>query len=216
MKKWMGLAVIFLLVSAAVLYFFVFTKKDEEKPAEQENAAVSTVSKHSEAFNLSVENLLNAYYAMNEGFVNWDTAAVKKNSLAFKNTLDSFKLDDLHTDSANLESVQRSLSAVKSETIAIVEDDKLDEQRGSLNILSQALYDFINKIKYDRAKIYYQECPMAFDDVNPGNWLSAQKEIRNPYLGTLHPKYKSGMLKCGSTKEVINYTGIASEEKQTH
>jgi hypothetical protein len=24
------------------------------------------------------------------------------------------------------------------------------------------------------------------------------------------------MLKCGSTKEIINYTGIASEEKQTH
>ena len=181
----MGLAVIFLLVSAAVLYFFVFTKKNEEKPAGEENAPVSTVSKHSEAFNLSVENLLNAYYAMNEGFVNWDTAAVKKNSLAFRNTLDSFKLDALKPDSANLESVERSLNAVKSETIAIVEDNKLDEQRGSLNILSQALYDFINKIKYDRAKIYYQECPMAFDDVNPGNWLSAQKEIRNPYLGTL-------------------------------
>jgi competence protein ComGC len=213
MKKWMGLVVIFLLVSAAVLYFFVFTKKKEEKPVEQENAAVSTVSKQSEAFNLSVENLLNAYYAMNEGFVNWDTAAVKKNSLAFKNTLDSFKLNDLKIDSASLESVERSLNAVKSETAAIVEDDKLDEQRGSLNILSQALYDFISKIKYDRSKIYYQECPMAFDDVNPGNWLSAQKEIRNPYLGTSHPKYKSGMLKCGSTKEVINYTGNVSAEK---
>ena len=216
MKKWMGLAVIFLLVSAAVLYFFVFNKESEEKKVVDVNSPVRTVSKQSEAFNLSVENLLNAYYAMNEGFVNWDTVAVKKNSLAFKNTLDSFKLDELKTDSANLESAERSLNAVKSETIAIVEDDKLDEQRGSLNILSQALYDFINKIKYDRAKIYYQECPMAFDDVKSGNWLSAQKEIRNPYLGTSHPKYKSGMLKCGSTKETINYTGIASDEKQTH
>jgi len=212
----MGLAVIFLLVSAAVLYFFVFNKESEEKKVVDVNSPVRTVSKQSEAFNLSVENLLNAYYAMNEGFVNWDTVAVKKNSLAFKNTLDSFKLDELKTDSANLESAERSLNAVKSETIAIVEDDKLDEQRGSLNILSQALYDFINKIKYDRAKIYYQECPMAFDDVKSGNWLSAQKEIRNPYLGTSHPKYKSGMLKCGSTKETINYTGIASDEKQTH
>jgi len=202
----MGLAVIFLLVSAAVLYFFVFNKKSEEKTVVDENTSASTVS----------ENLLNAYYAMNEGFVNWDTAAVKKNSIAFKNALDSFKLDELKTDTANLESAKRSLNAVKSETRAIVEDDKLDEQRGSLNILSQALYDFINKIKYDRAKIYYQECPMAFNDVNSGNWLSAQKEIRNPYLGTSHPKYKSGMLKCGSTKETINYTGIASDEKQTH
>lgn len=201
----MGFAVLFLVISVAVLYFFVFNKKKEQKPEEQISQVV-TSGKQSDAFNLSVEKMLNAYYAMSESFVNWDTAAVKKNAFVFKTSLDEFKIDEFKTDSLNTESVTRSLNAIKSETEAIVDDNILQEQRGSLNVLSQALYGLLNKIKYDRAKIYYQECPMAFNDVNSGNWLSAQKEIRNPYLGTLHPKYKSGMLKCGSTKETINYT----------
>jgi len=217
MKKWVGLAVLFLLISAAVLYFFVFNKKKDKKPADQENSSViSSVSKQNEAFNLSVENMLTAYYAMNEGFVNWDTAAVRKQAANFENTIDSFKVSELKTDSVNLESVERSVNAIKAESKAIAEDNNLADQRGSLNILSQALFGLLKQVKYDRSKIYFQECPMAFDDVNPGNWLSAQKEIRNPYMGTSHPKYKSGMIKCGSTKEVINYTGNVSVEKDSH
>lgn len=202
----MGFAVLVLLISVSVLYFFVFSKNKNEKQTEAGDLPVTSLSKQSETFNLSVENMLNAYYAMSESFINWDTAAVKKNATLFKTSLDDIQIDEFKADSVNIESVTRSINAIKSETEAITDDTVLQEQRGSLNVLSQALFGFLNSIQYDRAKIYYQECPMAFDDVNSGNWLSAQKEIRNPYLGTSHPKYKSGMLKCGSTKEIINFT----------
>jgi hypothetical protein len=60
-------------------------------------------------------------------------------------------------------------------------------------------------IRYDESKIYLQECPMAFHDTAHGIWLSSKAEIRNPYLGLHHPKYKSGMLKCGETKDTLNF-----------
>ena len=193
-----------------VLWLFVLivsacsNKKKTETSDTNEQSAAVIASKHSEAFNKSVESFMNAYYAMIEGFVNWDTTVIKKESASFRTALDSFKIDELKKDTLTYVEAQRVWSAVKAETDAIAEDNNLDEQRGSLNVLSQSLFDLLNKIHYDHSKIYYQECPMAFNDENPGNWLSAASAIRNPYLGTSHPKYKSGMLKCGSTKDSVN------------
>jgi predicted oxidoreductase (fatty acid repression mutant protein) len=207
MKKGVAVLGLLLVASAAVLYFFVFNKNKDEKTGNtgEQKAAAAVVSKHSEAFNQSVENFMNAYYTMIEGFVNWDTAIVRKESASFKVALDSFKVDELKTDSLIYTDAKRIWNAVKAETAAIVEDNELSEQRGSLNILSQALYDLLNKVQYDKAKVYYQECPMAFNDVEKGNWLSPKSAIRNPYLGTSHPKYHSGMLKCGGTKDSVNF-----------
>jgi hypothetical protein len=71
--------------------------------------------------------------------------------------------------------------------------------------MSKLLFEFLNTARYDVAKIYFQECPMAFDDVNPGNWISPTEDVRNPYLGTKHPKYKSGMLECGGPIDTLNF-----------
>ena len=180
-------------------------KNTEGSADNGQNSSQPVTSKHSEAFNNSVSNFLTAYYSMIEGFVNWDTAVVKKESASFKTALDSFKVDELKTDSVLYADATRIWNVAKAETQAIVGDNDLAEQRGSLNILSQALYDLLNKIQYDKAKVYYQECPMAFNDENIGNWLSSQSAIRNPYLGTSHPKYHSGMLKCGDTKDSVNF-----------
>ena len=207
MKKSVAFLGVLLLASAAVLYFFVFNKKKDEKTGnpDEQKAADVVISKHSEAFNQSVENFMNAYYTMIEGFVNWDTAVVRKESAAFKTALDDFKVDELKPDSLLYTDATRIWNAVKAETAAIAGDNELSEQRGSLNILSQALYDLLNKVQYDKAKVYYQECPMAFNDVETGNWLSPKSAVRNPYLGTSHPKYHSGMLKCGDTKDSVNF-----------
>jgi hypothetical protein len=46
---------------------------------------------------------------------------------------------------------------------------------------------------------------MAFNDTETAQWLSKTEDIRNPYLGLHHPKYKSGMLECGEVKDSIDY-----------
>jgi hypothetical protein len=46
---------------------------------------------------------------------------------------------------------------------------------------------------------------MAFDDNIPGYWLSPDQNVRNPYLGTLHPVHGSKMLHCGKPKDSIDF-----------
>ena len=136
MKKGVALLRLLLLASVAILYFFVFNKKKpSEAPDPVRQNSLSVTSKHSEAFNKSVDNFMNAYYAMIEGFVNWDTGVVKKGSVSFKTALDSFKIDELKKDTLTYEEAERVWNAIKAETVAIAEDNNLDEQRGSLNIL---------------------------------------------------------------------------------
>jgi hypothetical protein len=50
---------------------------------------------------------------------------------------------------------------------------------------------------------------MAFNDNEAAIWLSKTPQIRNPYLGLHHPRYKSGMIDCGETKDSLRF-GVAS------
>ena len=62
---------------------------------------------------------------------------------------------------------------------------------------------FFKTLGYEGKKIYWQNCPMAFGDDKPANWLSTSTEINNPYLGMHHPEFKSSMLHCGETMDSI-------------
>ena len=74
-------------------------------------------------------------------------------------------------------------------------------------MLSQQLFDLLRIVKYDAAKVYYQECPMALNDYGTSAfWLStdaADDKRRNPYLGLHDPKYGKAMLICGNTRDSI-------------
>jgi hypothetical protein len=63
----------------------------------------------------------------------------------------------------------------------------------------------LTAVKYDRAELYWQECPMAFGEDRPGNWISKTKDVRNPYLGTKDPQYGNKMLNCGAPKYTIKF-----------
>lgn len=167
-----------------------------------------TVSKHSETFNKSVAFLLDAYYGMTEGFVNWDTSVVNKYSAELKTALDNLNLDELQKDSVIYLTALEPLANAKSETNNILQNASLDKKRESLNNLSDNLRNLLVTVRYDQDKIYWQECPMAFNDEIPGFWLSRTDAVRNPYLGTMHPKYKSGMLECGGPKDTINFMPV--------
>ena len=44
---------------------------------------------------------------------------------------------------------------------------------------------------------------MAFGEGQEANWISNSAAIVNPYLGKVHPIYKSTMLGCGEVKDSI-------------
>jgi Cu(I)/Ag(I) efflux system membrane fusion protein len=77
----------------------------------------------------------------------------------------------------------------------ISESVELAVQRKAFEDLSKAFIYWLGHFKIDFDTIYLQYCPMAFDFAG-ADWISTQKEIRNPYFG-------DEMLKCGSVEEVF-------------
>jgi hypothetical protein len=195
-------------VIPVALFILVSCNNAEQKPAGQKIA-----SQHTAGFNSSFDAMMSDYYALSEGFVNWDSNAVNARAAALQKSLNSLALDDLKKDSAAYltakEAVKNTLASV--EEIGKAAD--MTAKRRSFNALSQNIYDLLRAVKYDEKKLYLQECPMAFNDVEPGLWLTDKgaDAIRNPYLGLKHPKYGDAMLECGSNKAIVDFI---KEEKQ--
>ncbi|WP_108422706.1 efflux RND transporter periplasmic adaptor subunit [Flagellimonas amoyensis] len=79
---------------------------------------------------------------------------------------------------------------------ALSKEKVLVGQREKFVLLSEQMIEIGNQMQGMGQTIYVQKCPMA--NKNEGaNWLSLEKEIRNPYYG-------EDMLTCGSIVHVIN------------
>jgi Protein of unknown function (DUF3347) len=204
MKKFFLILLVLILALAGYVWFTYFSggKKQPKGP----KPVPMAVSKHSDVFNQSVQLVLDAYYSVSEGLVNWDTAIVSQTGTALKTALDSLKIDELKADTTGIyESALDPLANAKTAAASLQTGATLDEKRQAFNSLSENLRLLFIIVKYDREKIYWQECPMAFGDDAAGNWLSKTEAVRNPYLGTKHPKYKDSMLECGGPKDTINF-----------
>ncbi len=193
-----------LLLIGLVRYFFIGNGGGGSNDSGPKPPSL-VVSKHSEAFNNSMEAVLDAYYKMTEAFVNWDTALINSTGTELKTALDSLKIDELQKDTIIYQTVQDYYNNSKAEVASIIADPSMAEKKGSLNILSDQLKTLWSVVKYDRQKAYWQECPMAFGEDKPGNWLSKTEEVRNPYMGIKDPQYGDKMLKCGGPKDTLKF-----------
>jgi Cu(I)/Ag(I) efflux system membrane fusion protein len=77
----------------------------------------------------------------------------------------------------------------------IAEMDDVEKQREQFDYLSQAIINAIRVFGVHTDTFYIQHCPMAFDN-DGADWVSHEREIRNPYFG-------DKMLKCGIVKDTI-------------
>lgn len=197
----------FLIILAVVIVGFLIYKYaiKKEKPPKEKPVPVA-VSKYSTGFNKSIGSILTVYYAMADGFVNWDTAVVGLQSGALKTTLDNFNTEELKKDSTIYQTVQYPLELARTNTDIISTAADWTERRRALNDLSDNIRSILLAVKYDQAPVYWQECPMAFEGAQSGNWLSATREVINPYLGNKDPKYGKTMLNCGENKMTIDFT----------
>ena len=205
MKRFL-LVLLILAVAAFALWRFVFKKED--KPEGPKPVGL-TVSEHTDSFNQSMMAAMNSYYALTEAFVNWDTAKVNSSLAEFKTSVDSIRIQEMEKDSAIYPTVQSQWESIKAEIVGMQADTGLYEKKEDLNSLSQQMFDLLRIVKYDAAKVFYQECPMALNNYETAAfWLSTEgdsKKRRNPYLGLYDPKYGRAMLTCGSTRDSINF-----------
>lgn len=202
MKKWILLLMLALL-GVFSWYFLVTKKKPKDETPKQEPL---TVSQYSDSFNSSMKKLLSSYYAVTTDFVNWDSSSISKHAIDLKANLQSLDLNEIKKDSIIHQTALTFIESSKGEVEGMIAGVDLSQKRRALNNLSDNMYNLMRTIRYDRGKIYLQECPMAFNDIEPGVWLSNTDSIQNPYLGLHHPKYKAGMLECGATKDTLNFT----------
>lgn len=183
----------FLLLIIGLVQYSIF--KDTAKTVPGQKLSPVKVSRHSNSFNQSVEDVLNAYFRMTDGFVNNDLAAINQSATGLKQSLDSFKIDDLKIDTIIYETALQPYGNTKMEITAIISAASIKEKRGSLNTFSNELYTLLRTVRYDLAKIYWRECPFAFGEDKAGNWLSKTEEAMNPY----------GKEGCAEIRSTINF-----------
>lgn len=201
MKKWLLLV---LLALAGVLTWYLFVTKPKPDDEVPQNGPVA-VSRHSQAFNGSVNTFLNQYHMLSEALVNWDSAAVTTIATTMRQALADVKWTELQRDTVIYQTATSDTATLQDNINVLSGTANLTTKRRSFHDLTQNLYNLLRTVKYDGAKLYLQQCPMAFNDEEEGAWLSTTEKIRNPYLGLHHPKYKSGMLACGETKDTLNF-----------
>ncbi len=206
-KVFIILGILFLMLAGYIWYTFKGGNKRTKGP----KPVALAVSKHSPDFNQSIQSVIDAYYGLSEEFVNWNSPGINKSAADLKDALDNMKIEELRNDIMGIyETALDPLSNSKNATDNIIKEASIDEKRVAFNSLSENLRLLFIVVKYDQAKLYWQECPMAFGDNQPGYWLSETNAVRNPYMGVSHPKYKDGMLKCGGPRDTINFMAADS------
>jgi hypothetical protein len=195
------LIVLVLVVALLAVYWFVFRTKGGDSGPRQQPLALK---KHSESFNKSVSDAMNAYFGMHNSFVEADTAKVKENCRKFIGLIDSIKLEELKKDTASIfETAKSTFTDVKANASSLLSQTDIIEMRKDFSMVSEMLYPAFKVINYEGQKLYWQNCPMAFGEDKEANWISSTTEIVNPYLGKNHPEFKGSMLHCGSIKDTI-------------
>jgi hypothetical protein len=196
--------IIFLIIVGIAIIAWLFLARPS-KPQTSLGHPI-TISKHSASFNGSIDSALDAYYAITGALVNWDSVSVDKQATTLKERLTNLKLDELKKDSSGiLETAQTFVENAKNDAETIVQSKNITDKRHALNSLTDNVFNLLRVVRYDKGKIYLQECPMAFNDEDPGDWLSKSPEIHNPYLGIHHPHYGKAMQHCGETKDTLNF-----------
>jgi hypothetical protein len=201
MKK-IFLLLIIIAVGFAV-YWFKFRNTDSGPEVPKQ--APITLKKHSEKFNNAVDSLVNAYLSLKDAFVETDSLLVKTATTNFIAVLDRLPIDELKKDTASIfATVKGNVDDIRSNAASILNQPNITEMRHDFSTVTEMMYpSFFTAINYEGPKLYFANCPMAFDDSVSANWISNSEKIVNPYMGKNHPTYHAGMLGCGSVKDSI-------------
>ncbi len=200
-KGWMIIGLVVIVI--AVYFLFFYKPVVQEEPTQ--TLPVAAASAKDPAFNRSFDSVLNAYFAIHDAFVNWDTVKANRSADTLATLIEQVPFDLLEEDISVVATAKNFASSMKNEASSIVSGKNIETKRRSYNILTENLYNLLRTIQYDNGVLYHQKCPMAFNDTEEAFWLANIREVVNPYLGNKDPRYKAGMLHCGETVDSIDY-----------
>ncbi len=208
MKK--GLLLIALVIVLVGGYFAIFGKKqkanNEPSNAQNEKQPRLAISKNPPQFNDAFNNMLQSYYSVKNDLVNWDSTKAGNDATTLAQLALALPINTVKGDSNLITTAKNFAGAVATQSKAVTSANNIEDKRRAFSVVSDNLYSLINTVRYDKEVIYYDMCPMAFNESEQGYWLSKDSAIQNPYLGNKHPKYKGAMVTCGSVEQVVNYS----------
>lgn len=135
--------------------------------------------------------ILNTYLSLKDYLVQSNPAKTAQQASQLLQALQTVATQNLPSDfqdwwqprSGNLKARVQKIAASRS----------IQAQRKEFLGLSEAIIQMVPAISHAAESLYVQHCPMAFNNQG-GDWISAQREIRNPYFG-------EEMLQCGVVRD---------------
>ena len=109
--------------------------------------------------------------------------------------LTAFNSFDVSSFSSEEQKELKDIIEDAKEHVEHIEKSPIDHQREHFDVLSKDMIDLIT-ITGTEQKLYQDFCPM-YNNNKGAQWLSATKEIKNPYYG-------AKMMGCGSVQKIIN------------
>jgi len=140
-----------------------------------------------------LNTLFEQYILLKNAFVQSDVNKVKQAAQMVEQALSKVDMrlltGDAHTQWMDLlANLNNQIKQIKSSGV-------LEGQRESFSVFNNQFYKAIKTFGLMGKTVYYQFCPMAFDNAG-AYWLSETEVVRNPYFG-------ESMLTCGETKEIL-------------
>jgi len=171
-------------------------KKPAAEAEEDEGASENTMKMDMSIdanFKKQLTNVYKAHLKMEDGFLATDNKKVIASIPAITAALSKVDMSLVKGEMHN--HWMASLKTLTNELGNIKNNQDIEKQRLAYADFNDALYSAIKMFGTSGETIYYQFCPMARDGAG-AYWLSAVKDIKNPYYG-------DAMLSCGENKEVI-------------
>ncbi len=146
-------------------------------------------------FQLSLNDLYEVYLPMKDAFVLTKSSKVRKAAKKLQPVLES--VDPAFLEGAAQEVWSELYDSMRRAIEKINTSKDIEKQRIAFSDFNNAFYRSIKSFGLNNQKVYYQYCPMAFNDAG-AYWISNEEIIANPYFGDV-------MLRCGEVREIIEY-----------
>lgn len=179
-----------ILLSLALVSWGAFAQHNHSMMTNKSKVEAAVKVKHSKLASAIIDN----YMALKDALVQEDS----KNAASFgKKLFDDFaKFDASRVAEQQKREVAEIIEDASEHAKHISENSKdIAHQREHFEFLSKDVKDLVIITGSDRT-LYQAFCPM-YNNNKGGAWLSASKEIKNPYFG-------NRMLKCGTVQQEIS------------
>lgn len=142
----------------------------------------------------ALQPLFQEYLLMKDALANDDFDKAKKLAINFQAALSKIELS-LFTGEAQPIWMKHSKKIEEALLKHAQHFSTIEEVRKAFQTVSDEMIAITNSFKPNDKIIYIEHCPMANENKG-ADWLSLEKEIKNPYFG-------KKMLKCGEVKTTI-------------